>query len=129
MEYEGRSLAALFSDLTEQLTRLLKQEVELAKTELGTKVSSVGRDIGFLVVGGVVLFAGFLALIATVILVLTRVGLPLWLSALIVAVVVTTVGVFMVQRGLNNLKRTRLAPRQTIDSLKESKEWAKEQVT
>jgi len=122
-----RSLGELFSDLSRETSTLVRQEVELAKTELTQKASEVGKDIGFLAAGGAVAYAGFLAILAAIILGLTALGLPAWLSALLVGVVVAGVGYFLVQRGITALKRTNLAPRQTIETLKEDAEWAKQQ--
>ncbi len=44
-----------------------------------------------------------------------------------VGLVVAGVGYVLVQKGLTNLKRTDLAPRQTVETLKEDVQWAKEQ--
>ena len=55
--------------------------------------------------------------------------MPWWLAALIVGVIVAAVGGVMVQRGLAALKRVDLAPRQTMQTLKEDTQWAKEQMS
>jgi len=124
---DERSLGELFAELTRETSTLVRQEVNLAKTEMTQKASEVGKDVGFLAAGGAVLYAGFLALLAAVILGLTGLGLPAWLAALVVGLVVGAVGVFLVQRGRDALRRTNLAPQQTIETLKEDTEWAKQQ--
>jgi hypothetical protein len=124
---EDRSLGELFADLAQETSTLVRQEVALAKTELTQKASRVGRDIAMLVVGGAVAYAGLLVLLAAVVFGLTALGLPAWLSALIVGLVVAAVGYFLVQRGRDALGREDLTPRQTIETLKEDAEWAKEQ--
>ena len=120
------SLGQLFADLSQQMTTLVHQEVALARTELGRKVARVGRDIGFLALGGAVAYAGFLAIVAALILLLAAL-VPGWLAALIVGVVVGAIGYVLVRKGLAALKREDLAPRQTIDTLKEDIAWAKDQ--
>lgn len=125
---EERSIGELFAELARETSTLVSQEVTLAKTEMTQKASQVGRDVGFLAVGGAVAYAGFLALLAALIMGLATAGLDWWLSALIVGVVVAVVGYVLVQRGLEALKREDLAPRQTIETLKEDAEWAKDQV-
>ena len=125
---DDRSLGELFGELARELTALVRQEVALARTEMTQKASQVGKNLGFLAVGGAIAYAGFLALVATVIIGLGQAGLPWWLSALIVGLVVAGTGAFLVQKGLAALKQVNLAPRQTIDTLKEDKEWAKRQV-
>ncbi len=124
---DGPSLGELFTELTQETTTLVRQEVQLAKTEMTQKASAVGKDVGFLAAGGAVLYAGLLALIATVIIVLAYV-MPWWLSALIVSIVVLAIGAFLVRRGLDNLKQTSLAPTQTLQTLKEDATWTKDQI-
>lgn len=125
---EDRSIGELFADLAKESSVLVRQEVALAKAEMTQKAGEVGKDIGFLAVGGLVLYAGLLAIIAAIIIVLGTVGVPWWLSALLVGLIVAGVGYFLVQKGLKALKRENLAPSQTIQTLKEDAEWAKEQV-
>ena len=124
---DERSLGELFGDLARDTATLVTQEVTLAKTEMTAKATRVGKDIGFLAVGGMIAYAGLLAIIAGVILLLDAI-VPLWVSALIVGLVVAGVGYLLVQRGLSALKREDLTPHQTIESLKEDTQWAKEQV-
>jgi hypothetical protein len=125
---DERSLGELFSDLARETSTLVRQEVQLAKTEMTQKATAVGKDVGFLAVGGAVAYAGLLALIATLIIVLGTIGLPWWLASLIVGVVVAGIGYFLVQKGLNALKHESMAPQQTIQTLKEDRQWAKEQM-
>jgi hypothetical protein len=126
---DDRSLGELLGDLAQQTATLARQEVELAKTEMTEKASRVGRNLGFLAIGGAVAYAGFLAILAALIVALAANGVPWWLAALLVGVVVAGVGYVLVQKGLAALKREELAPRQTIETLKEDKDWAKEQIT
>ncbi len=123
---DDRSLGELFSELSQETTTLIRQEVQLAKTEMSQKASRVGKDVGFMAAGGAVAYAGLLAIIAGVIALLGLV-IPLWLSALLVGLVVAAVGYFLVRKGLDALKQEDLAPRETIQTLKEDKEWAKDQ--
>ncbi len=125
---EERSLGELFGDLAKETSTLVRQEVQLAKTEMTQKVSAVGKDAGMIAAGGFVAYAGFLALVATLIIALGQLGLPWWLAALIVGVVVAAVGYFLIQRGINAIKHTNMAPQQTIQTLKEDRQWASEQM-
>jgi Flp pilus assembly protein TadB len=123
---DDRSLGELFAELSQETTTLVRQEMNLAKVEMSQKASRVGKDVGFLAAGGAVAYAGLLAIIAGVIYLLGLV-MPLWLSALLVGLVVAVVGYFLVRKGLDALKQEDLAPRETIETLKEDKEWAKDQ--
>ena len=125
---DERSLGDLFGDLARDMGTLVSQEMTLARTELTEKASRVGKDIAMLAAGGLVAYAGLLAIIAAAIVLLADLGVPLWASALIVGVVVAVVGYLLVQRGISALKRQDLTPHQTIQSIKEDTQWAKEQI-
>jgi hypothetical protein len=121
---DERPLGELFSDLTEEIKRLVRDELALFKLEMTKKVSQVGKDIAFLAAGGAILYAGLLTVIASVVFLLGAV-IPLWLSALIVGAIVIGTGYYLVKKGLTELKRTDFAPRETISTLKGDKEWVK----
>ena len=125
---DERSLGELFGELARETGTLVRQEVDLAKTEITHNATRAAQEIGFLLVGGAVAYAGFLALLAALIAGLAAAGVPVWAAALVVGLVVAGLGYLLVQRGLSALRRTGLAPRQTIETLKEDVEWAKEQV-
>jgi hypothetical protein len=123
---DDRSIGELFSELSQETATLVRQEVQLAKTEMSQKASRVGKDVGFLAAGGAVAYAGLLAIIAGVIFLLALI-IPLWLSALLVGIAVAVGGYFLVRKGLDALKQEDLVPQETIETLKEDKEWAKDQ--
>jgi len=122
------SLGDLFGNLARDMGTLVSQEITLARTELTEKASRVGKDIAMLAVGGLVAYAGLLAIIAAVVFLIADRGVPLWASALIVGAVVAIVGYVLVQRGISALKQQDLTPRQTIQSIKDDTQWAKEQI-
>ncbi len=123
---DERSLGELFSTLAQDTSTLVRQEMTLAKTEMSQKASRAGKDVGFLAAGGAVAYAGLLAILAGAIILLGQV-IPMWLSAILVGLVVAGVGYFLVRKGLDALKREDLTPRQTIETLKEDQQWAKDQ--
>ena len=123
-----RSLGELFGDLARDMGTLVSQELALARTELTEKASQVGKDIAMLAVGGLVAYAGLLAIIAAVIVLVADLGVPLWVSALVVGLVVAGIGYVLVRRGISALRSQDFAPRQTIEPLKEDTQWAKEQI-
>ena len=124
---DNRSLGDLFSELSRETSTLVRQEVQLAKVEVSQKVSRIGRDVAFLAIGGVILYAGFLALLAALIIGLAE-FMDGWLAALIVGLVVVAVGYFLVQKGINELRRVNPIPERTLESLKEDKEWIQDQI-
>jgi len=124
-QQDNRSLGELFGALAQDTGTLVRQEVELAKTEMTQKATRVGKDIGFLLAGGAVAYAGFLGIMAAIAIGLGQLGMPWWVAALLVGLVVAGIGGFLVMRGLSALRQETAVPQQTIETLKEDAEWAK----
>jgi cation transport ATPase len=125
---DERSISALFGELSQDVALLVRQEAQLAKTEMQQKLSRVTTDLVSLATGGVVALVGGLALTAALILLLVDpVGIKPWLAALLVGAVLAIAGWVMLQRGLKDLKHTDPTPRRTVESIKEDIQWAKEQ--
>ncbi len=127
---ESRSekpLGELFSDLASDMSNLVRQEVELAKVEVGQKAKHVGRNIGYLVVGGAIAYAALLAVIAAIILLLDRV-MPSWGASLLVGVVVAGIGWLLIGKAVSALQQTDVTPRETVETLKEDAAWMKQQI-
>lgn len=125
---QERSLGELFSELGNELSALVTQEMALLRSEMAENVRRAGKNAGFLIAGVALGYAGLLALIAAIIIGLYEAGLPGWVSALLVGVAVVGTAYLLIQRGLNDLKQQDLVPRKTIDSLKEDQQWAKQQL-
>ena len=124
---ENRPLGDLFSDLASDMSNLVRQEVALAKLEVTQKAKYLGRNIGYLVVGGAVAYAGMLAVIAAIIMLLDRV-MPAWGAALLVGVVVAVIAWLMIGKALGALQQAELTPRETVETLKEDATWMKQQI-
>ncbi len=123
---DDRSIGELITRLSRETVTLVRKEVQLAKAEMSQKASRAGKNVGFLVVGGVVAYTGLLALVAAVILLLGLV-MPYWLSAAIVGLVIAAIGAFLVVKGLNTLRQEDPTPRETVETLQEDKEWLTDQ--
>jgi len=115
---DDRSIGELIGDLTRETTQLVRQEINLAKTEMTVKATKVGKDVGLIAAGGVLAFAGFLALVAFLILALVRIGLGAWVSALIVGVVLAGIGGALAMSGLKKLREIDPVPHQAVEALK-----------
>lgn len=129
---EERSFGQLFKELRDETTTLLRQEVDLAKTEITEKASRAGKNVGSLAIGGGVAFLGALALLAAVIYGLTSllnqfmsVGVAIWLAPLIVGAVLAAIGYGLVQKALAALRRESLTPQRTTQTLQENRAWLK----
>lgn len=124
---QDRSLGELFGDLAKETGALFRHELALAKVELSQKAGRTGAQVGRIAVGGAVAYAALLAFIAGLIGLLGT-FMAWWVAAFLVAIVVGIIAAVMVSKALAALKQTDLTPRQTIDTLKEDAQWAKEQM-
>ena len=123
-----RSLGELLKQLSEETTRLVHQELELAKAELTQKGRQAGMGAGMFGGAGALGLAALGALTACFILALNAV-MPAWLAALLVAVVYGIVAFVLVRQGQARIKAaTPPVPEQTIETVKEDVEWAKTQM-
>lgn len=128
LKQEAEGIGSLVSGVVKDLQDLFRAEIQLAKTELKEDAQATGKAAGAMVAGGVVGLVGFvfLMLAATYALAL---ALPLWLSALIVAVVLIVVAAVLALWGKKELAATKMGPEQTIATLKEDQAWAKQQIS
>jgi hypothetical protein len=123
-----RPIGELFRQLSEETTRLVHQELELAKAELSQKGKQAGAGAGMFGGAGGLGLAALGALTACFILALNAI-MPAWLAALIVAVVYGIVAFVLVKQGQAKMKQAGPpVPEQTIETVKEDVEWAKTQM-
>jgi uncharacterized membrane protein YqjE len=122
-----RPLPELLKQLSEETTRLVHQELELAKAELTQKGRQAGMGAGLFGAAGAIGFLALAALTTCFILALDAV-LPAWLAALIVAVVYGVIAAVLAMQGRNKVRQaTPPVPEQTIETVKEDVQWLKNQ--
>ena len=125
MEYapDARSIGELFSDLTRDVGTLIRTEVALARTELSEKASRVGRHAAVIAGGAVVACGGVFAMIAGLVLLLVRAGMPGVGCRPPGGRGRDCRGGLMASSGLSALRREDLTPKETINTLKETATW------
>jgi len=126
-QHDDRSLGDLLAELSRETSLLVRKEVELATTEMTAKARQAAAGAGVAAAGGALVHAGLLVLLAAIVIGLAQVGVAPWLSALIVAVLTMIVGYVLVNKGLDAVRRTSVAPTQAIESLKETATWTTRQ--
>jgi uncharacterized membrane protein YqjE len=120
-----RPLGELLKQLSEETTRLVHQEIELAKAELTEKGKQAGMGAGLFGGAGAIGFLALAALTTCFILALDA-AMPAWLAALLVAVVYGAVAAVLAMQGRKKVKQaTPPVPEQTIETVKEDVQWAK----
>jgi Putative Actinobacterial Holin-X, holin superfamily III len=122
-----RPIGELLKQLSEETTRLVHQEIELAKAELTQKGKQAGIGAGLFGAAGAIGFLALAALTTCFILALDA-AMPAWLAALIVAVVYGAITAVLALRGRAKVRQAvPPVPEQTIETIKEDVQWAKTQ--
>jgi len=123
---DQRSLGEIVGDVAQDMTTLVKQELELARTELKQEAAKAGKGAGMLGGAGVaaVLFLVFASL--TIAFLLDN-WMPLEVAALIVTAVWAVVAAALAARGRRELKRSNPQLPKTQQTLKEDAQWARAQ--
>jgi uncharacterized membrane protein YqjE len=123
---DDRSLGQVFSDLSTDLSTLMKQEVELAKVELKSEVSKAGKGAGML--GGAGLAGWFVLLFLSLALMfLLDNWLPVEVAALITTAVWAVIAGVLALLGRKQLQQANPQLPKTQETLKEDVQWAKAQ--
>jgi hypothetical protein len=120
---DARSIGELFSDLTREITTLVRNELALARAEMSSKISRAGRHAGMLALGAVVALAGLFTLAASLVLVLVQFGMPAWGAALLVGLGLAAIGGVVAMSSLSALRQEDFTPTETIQTLKETTAW------
>lgn len=132
---DGRSIGDLLRELSLEGRTLVRQEVELAKTELAEKVSVYSRNTATMAVGGALLLVALMAVGTAVIyglIVLFDQFLPfevaVWLGPLVFGAIIGLVGWSMIKKGREQMANEGLMPQRTVATLREDKDWLKSKV-
>ncbi|MGN2639454.1 phage holin family protein [Nocardia takedensis] len=88
---DERSISQLVDDATTQMTRLVRDEIRLARWEVQEKAGGMARGIGVAGAGALLALYGGIALVAAAVFALALV-LPEWASALIVGAALLALG-------------------------------------
>jgi hypothetical protein len=118
------SIGQLIGEISDDLSKLFRQEVELAKAEVRQEASKAGKAAGMLGAAG---FAGYLTVLLlsfALVYALANVMDAGW-AALIVAVIWAAVGAVLYAAGRKKLRTVSPVPRQTVETIKEDAQWLK----
>lgn len=111
------SVGELMTQLSEQTSRLVRDELQLAQIELKNSAKHAGLGVGLFSAAGLLALFGLATLIATAIIALALV-LPLWLSALIVAVVLFIFAGIAALIGKKQIQQASPTPERTVTNVK-----------
>ncbi len=122
------SVPELISAALNQVSTLFRKEIQLARAEMGEKVSQVTGAITPLVAGGGLLLGAVVVLLLALVSLLVSFGISVGWSQLIVGVAAALIGYLLINSGLSRLKATNLMPNRTAEQLSRDAQVAKEQV-
>ena len=123
---DDRSLGEIVGDISHDLTTLVKQELELAKTELKEEAGKAGKGAGLLGGAGV---SGLLALIflSGALAYLLDSWIPRELAFLVVGLVWAVIGAVLALSGRKAIQSMNPQLPETQQTLKEDVAWARAQ--
>ena len=123
---EDRPLKELISGVGRDMGLLLRQEIQLAKTEITEKVSRVTRGATTIGIGAFLAYAGVLAVVAALVLVAIAVGITPWLASALIGLLLIVGGSIAINAGKRSmtsgpapLVRTKENAKETVHHLKE----------
>ena len=136
-DYEDASLGTLIKELRDETLMLFKQEAALIRTEVGEKVSQATRDAAKIPAGALIGYLGLVLLCIGLCFLLAwglaALGIAYLLaqilSFVVLGLIITIVGVVLAKAGVNSLSHEDITPHQTIASVKETTQWAKEKAS
>src|SRR4051794_4122865 len=116
-----RSISTLVGDAVSQFTKLFQNEVDLAKAELGEKAQQVGRAIGFVAAGAILVIPAIVMALFALAAALIAAGWSQPVAYLSSAILAALVAAVLFAIGINRLDRRHLAPRETMRQLDKDK--------
>ena len=115
-------VGSLVRDVAEDLSKLVRQELELAKVETKQDVIKAGKAGGALGGAGVAGWLAALFLSLAVMFALDAV-MPIGWAAFIVAVIWGVAGAVLFVTGRNKMRAVNLVPEKTVETVKEDVRW------
>jgi uncharacterized membrane protein YqjE len=122
------SIGSLISGLLQDLQELVRGEITLARAEVREDISTASKGLASLAGASLVGVTGFIFLMLGVTYLLNQ-YMRMWIAAGAVGLALLVIAAIVASIGKSKLSATSLKPDQTIDSLKEDREWAKQQVS
>lgn len=123
------SLGELVMSLTDDLSTLVRREVDLAKAELQENVQQGAQAGGMIAAGGMVAYAGLLLLLVALAIALGEWWNNYWLGSGVVGLVTALFGWSILNYGKGQLKHVSLVPHKTLSAIGRDAKMAKEKLS
>ena len=113
-----RTLGTIIKDLTADISMLLRSEIALLKLELKESFAKLGGGAAMMGAALFLALIGLAFLFVTITLGMVALGLPAWLSSLIVTVVLFIAAGILVMLGKKKLQGVNFVPSEAIEHIK-----------
>ena len=125
---DKRSLTELVSSRLDNFSRLIREELLLAKNELAETIGRAKNDVVSLSIGALILVLAAFALLASAILGLSL-FIPAWAAALSIGALLGIIGFLLIRSSLKDFSKLELAPKRSLTSLRNDVHFVKEAVS
>ena len=125
---QERSTPGLMTDLLDQVTQLLRKEVQLFRAEMNDKATQAVVAAGSLLAAAVIAITALNVLAGALVVALADAGIPAPWSAVIVGVGLAVVAFLIGKKGIDNLKAGSLAPERTARAAVRDVSMVKEKI-
>jgi protein-S-isoprenylcysteine O-methyltransferase Ste14 len=115
-------IGELIGEITSDLSRLFRQEVDLAKAEMRQEAKKAGKGAGMLAGAAIAALLVLILLSFALVYALDAI-MPQGWAAFIVAVLWAIIGFALFTMGRKQMKTVDPVPRQTAETLKEDAQW------
>ena len=123
-----RSIGQIFKDLTADFSTLFRSEVALLKLEVKDTVAKLGGGAAMFAAAAFLAIFGLGFLFVTIVLGLVRLGVPAWLSTLIVTIVLFAAAGVLAMMGKKKFAQVNFVPEESVRQIKTDVESIKSDI-
>lgn len=125
MAAPDRSITELISELSGQLSTLLRQEVQLARAEITAGLRALARDALALAIAAALGLAALLSGVSMLVLVLVEWGMSAWAATGSIALLLAITSGLLISSRLHAMRRRHVIPTEAVRTAKETAQWLK----
>jgi Putative Actinobacterial Holin-X, holin superfamily III len=125
--HDERTLTEVVQDVIANIQEIIRSEFQLAKVEIGDRVTRTRRPATMLGVGSLICLYAMGFILLSIVYKLSTVVEP-WLAALIVGGVLALFGIVVLISAIGKLKQIDAVPRRSVETMKENMRWANKQI-
>lgn len=125
---EERSTSSLIANVIADVQLLLRDEMRLAKTEISAEIAKGKKNLAMSTVAIALMIYGVVLLGISLVYLLVAIGLPLWASFGVLAILFGSGGAGMLMYQRSHQSKMHIVPRETVQNIKETVETVRENV-